>query len=307
MSDTALVPLPPDPSVIEQAADPGQYVVLACERAKAWLTDALEHGDIDRIVELKSQAEAIRVYTAQKQIGKDAELSAAEIVRRAERGIGVAIRRGQEEGTIAKRGSIGAYGGPDGRPRGDDQVRPSDIVPEAELRHAAYPLADDISDDEFEEVLAEAKEEENLSRSNVLRKLDKAKAKHPVEPTNPRSLAAVAARKEKVREMAANAYTSRQIAETIGVSVSRVTEICKELNIDVPADAVVGKTRRLDATRIVTDTVISLEATVMSLGLVDFDDLDLADLDEWVTSLSSSLSSLNKFHKQLKEMTRDEA
>jgi hypothetical protein len=70
-----------DPSLIEQAADPASYVVLACERAKTWLTQALEHGDIEQIVELKSQAEAIRVYTAQKQIGKDAELAAAEIVR----------------------------------------------------------------------------------------------------------------------------------------------------------------------------------------------------------------------------------
>jgi hypothetical protein len=55
---------------LERMADPAHYVELACERAKAWLADALEHGDIDQIVELKSQAEAIRIYTTQKKLGK---------------------------------------------------------------------------------------------------------------------------------------------------------------------------------------------------------------------------------------------
>ena len=82
---------------MERSADPAGFVVQACERAKAWLEEALEHGEIEQIAEIKSQAEAVRVYTAQKQLGKDAQLAAAEIVRRAERGIGLAIRRGQQQ------------------------------------------------------------------------------------------------------------------------------------------------------------------------------------------------------------------
>ena len=78
-----------DPSEIDKAADPGAFVVLCLERSKTWLTEALDQGDIASIVEMKSQAEAIRVYTMQKQLGKDAELAATEIVRRAERGIGL--------------------------------------------------------------------------------------------------------------------------------------------------------------------------------------------------------------------------
>jgi hypothetical protein len=92
-----------DPGVIERSADPAGFVVQACERAKAWLTEALEHGEIEQIAEIKSRAEAVRVYTAQKQLGQDAQLAAAEIVRRAERGIAVAIRRGQQDEKIAKR------------------------------------------------------------------------------------------------------------------------------------------------------------------------------------------------------------
>lgn len=168
-----------DPSDIDRAADPGAFVVLCLERSKTWLTSALDQGDIASIVEMKSQAEAIRVYTMQKQLGKDSELAATEIVRRAERGIGVAIRRGQEAGEIAKRGDIGAApvpgvhagGGLPGAIRGGDLVRPTDFLDRDELTNAAYALTDGISDEQFEAALDDAKSEGNLSRANVRRKV----------------------------------------------------------------------------------------------------------------------------------------
>src|SRR6266699_3096649 len=107
---TADLVLAADPATVERSADPAGFVVQACERAKAWLREALEHGEIEQIAEIKSQAEAIRVYTTQKQLGTDAQLAAAEIVRRAERGIGVTIRRGQQDGEIAKRGDRCSHG-----------------------------------------------------------------------------------------------------------------------------------------------------------------------------------------------------
>jgi hypothetical protein len=171
---TALVPTDPT-AAIEQAADPAQYVLVACERAKAWLADALEHGDIEQIVELKSQAEAIRIYTQQKQLGKDAELSAAEIVRRAERCIGLAIRKGQSEGTIA-----GKDAGPAVRvakQSGDTTLlkpRPSDFASPHELSSngaGIYQMTDDVTDEQFEDVIEEARAEGNLSRANVVRKI----------------------------------------------------------------------------------------------------------------------------------------
>lgn len=162
----------PDAADLDTMADPAQYVITACERAKTWLTQALEHGDIDQIVELKSQAEAVRIYTMQKQLGKDAELSAAEIVRRAERGIGVAIRRGQEAGTIRKPGD-------DTR---TDLVREANLVSEkrspkefltnnGQGNTDIYRMTDGVPDAEFEAAIEEAKVENNLSRANVVRKL----------------------------------------------------------------------------------------------------------------------------------------
>ena len=70
---TAELALRADPAAVEQAADPAGFVVQACERAKAWLREVLEHGEIEQIAEIKSQAEAVRAYTTQKQLGTDAQ------------------------------------------------------------------------------------------------------------------------------------------------------------------------------------------------------------------------------------------
>lgn len=169
MSTTDLALIASNPSAIEAAADPGQFVIQACERAKTWLAEALEHGDIEQIVELKSQAEAIRVYTMSKQLGEDARLSATEIVRRAERGIGLAIRKGQAEGRISKKGD-----------QRSDQVRtanlmsPKSFVTSGQELHEAYVMTDDVTDEQFDAVLADAKTEGNLSRANVVRRVREA-------------------------------------------------------------------------------------------------------------------------------------
>lgn len=149
----------------------------ACERAKAWLSDALAYGDIDQIVEIKSQAEAIRIYTTQKKLGRDAELSAAEIVRRAERGLGIAVRRGQKEGTIAKIGDISGRS-----PDTGDLILPSAVFTRSHADMTdTYAVTDGVTDEQFDEAIEEAKEEGNLSRANVVRKVK------GITPPEPRS------------------------------------------------------------------------------------------------------------------------
>lgn len=60
---TADLALAADPGFLERSADPAEFVIQACERAKVWLREVLDHGDIDQIVEVKSQAEAMRIQT----------------------------------------------------------------------------------------------------------------------------------------------------------------------------------------------------------------------------------------------------
>lgn len=164
-----------DTDVAERAADPARFVIDSCERAKAWLAQVLDGGSIEDIVELKSQAEAVRVYTMQKQLGKDAQLAAAEVVRRAERGIGLAIRRGQQEGTIARQGQCVNH------PKHDriaNAVKPVFAFIERHEWHGqatgdngVKDLTDGVTDEQFDAAIDEAKAEGNLSRANVARKV----------------------------------------------------------------------------------------------------------------------------------------
>lgn len=164
-----LVPLASDPSIIDRAADPGQFVVLACERAKSWLIQAVEVGDIDQIVELKSQAEAIRVYAVQKRISHDAELAAAEVVRRAERGIHRAVECSRDRGELLRPGQT--IRRPGHQVHDGHSVKSlADVGVSKEFVKNTRDLAQP-SDEEFDEAIDEAKAEGNLTRASVVRKI----------------------------------------------------------------------------------------------------------------------------------------
>lgn len=298
---TADLALAADPGFIERSADPGEFIIQACERAKTWLREALDHGDIDQIVEVKSQAEAVRVYTMQKQLGKDAQLSASEIVRRAERGIGVAIRRGQEAGEIYKREG--------GQPRkfnqGETTVKPrpvTDFVSYDDLRGndaGIYDMTDGVTDEQFDAVVANARAEGNLTRANVVRKL-----KRMVPGGRDRTIPAAVERRRLIREYAAQGYSSRQMSELLDISAQHVREIARNLDITIGADAVIGNTRHIDSGRITRETVHSLEGLAMAIELVDIDQLDPAEARDWAVSLTASIRSLNRFARQIKEIAQ---
>jgi hypothetical protein len=301
------------PGVVERAGYRAAFVVAACERAGALLRQALAAGEIERIAEVRSQAEAVRVYTRQKQLGAEAELAAAEIVRRAERGIGVAIRRAQQEGRIARRGdrggrgARGVYGGNPGDTRGDHLGSASLFFKHPGERAGAYAMADGATDGEFEAALAASRAEGNLSRANVVRKIGQ-RGRRPAGPGVPvRALAAESAagggdRRELIAGHAARGMSSRQIAARLGIGDARVREIARGHGIEIPADVVTGRARRHDPHRIVRETAHALEGLAMSVQLADPAGLDPAQAAEWAASLSRSLRVLSRFVRQLKEV-----
>lgn len=166
-------------------------VVELLERGKTWLQQALQRDtEIGDFVTYKAEASVLRELTVQMELGKDAELAATELVRRAERAIGQAIRKGQQDGRVTSHGQHAFTGNQYGPPRGvlADDENSSDPTPvsptsfglsEDQLSRGAYALADNVTEDEFQEALDAAKEEGNLSRAAVARKLGK-KAKEPV-------------------------------------------------------------------------------------------------------------------------------
>ena len=310
-TDLALVT---DPQIVERCADPAGFVVQACERAKAWLTEALEHGEIEQIAEIKSQAEAIRVYTTQKQLGQDAQLAAAEIVRRAERGMGVAIRRGQQGGQIAKRGDRGGRGAPGvrggnpGDTRGDHLDSPAAFFRSGKERADAYAMADGVSDSDFEDALGQAKSDRDLSRANVVHKIRRRRGNPPAPglhiPDRADRSPEAMRRLELIGELAASGMSSHQIGDQLGIGADQVRQVAREHGIAIRADAVLGRTRQPDSRRIVRETVHALEGLAMSVELADPAGLDPAEATEWAGSMTRSIRALSKFARQMKETIR---
>jgi hypothetical protein len=304
-----------DPDVIERSADPAGFVVQACQRAKAWLQEALEHGEIEQIAEIRSQAEAVRVYTTQKRLGTDAQLAAAEIVRRAERGIGVAIRRGQQNGEIARRGdrrshgAPGVYGGSLNERHDDHLSSPGSFFRHGDERADTYAMTDGVSDADFEDAIGEAKAEGNLSRANLVRKVRQRRRTPPAPDVHVPDAAdispeAAAARTKLIAEFAARGMSSGQIGERLSIGDDRVRQVARQHGIDIRADAVLGRARRPDSNRIVRETAHALEGLVMGVELADPAGLDTAEAAEWAASMTRSIRLLSKFVRQVKEAIR---
>lgn len=255
--------------MLDQAGDPATFVVLACERAKDWLNQAVEHGDIDQIVELKSQAEAIRIYTTQKQLGKDAELAAAEIVRRAERGIGVAIRRGQDAGDFLTQREGGGH--PELVPTGtrtSSKPSPTEWLKRGNDMTNTYAVTDNVSDEQFDEAIKEAKEEGNLSRANVVRKVKPAKDERSVS--------------ERLKSASRKRYDASQRPEHL------------------------RGMRHIDPNRVVEQTIFGSGISDEIAEQIDFSALDRDRLEGWVSSLSDVIRSLTTLRNNLKkELTLD--
>ncbi|UVG34671.1 hypothetical protein SEA_RITA_48 [Mycobacterium phage Rita] len=79
-------------------------ITAILSHSRTGLLAAIAAHDLPQIVEFKKKAVAIQEIAKQVRMGKEFQLDAAEFVRRAERGLGVAIREGQERGEIRTSG-----------------------------------------------------------------------------------------------------------------------------------------------------------------------------------------------------------
>lgn len=299
MTDLAVIA---QPGALDQYADPGAFVIASCERAKEWLTMCVAHGEIDAIVELKSQAEAVRVYTTAKQLGRDAELAAAEIVRRAERGIGLSIRKGQDTGTIASPHMNLRYAATSADVQ-DVNIRSVPEVTggmERSTLTEVYAVTDDVSDEQFDEAVEEAKAEGNLSRANVIRAVARKKI---VRHGNGNDV--TAERVAQARQLAQEGNTTAQIAEVLRYSVKGCQEFLRRYGITVPADAVMPRSKkRLDSNRIVNGTVEAVVGIGALHDQIVWGDLDTDQCSYWVSSLNEAIRSLTTLRNNLKELTQ---
>jgi hypothetical protein len=287
-----------------EALDP-QSRELAVTRwlseARVSLAHALETSNPAQVANFKAQMATVAEATKQLGLSKEIQLDAVEMVRRAERGVGLAIRKGQDEGSIIAQGHNPFRGNQHGEvvnSEASSAAQPvTDFASKDELGGngaGIYHLTDDVSDEQFEEALTEAKSEENLSRANVVRKIKGDPSKISGQK-----------RLDRIAELAAKGWTSDRIGKEIGHTEEYTRQLARENGLDINADRVMrGVRRRIDHDRIASNTVTALEGLAIALQLLNIREVDLTHADEWVTSLNASLRSLNRFRNDLiKEMT----
>jgi hypothetical protein len=313
---TAAEIIPADAATLERLAPlQREHAVTAyLATARTQLALAVEATGPAAVAALKAEIATAAEATKQLGLSREIQLDAVEMVRRAEYALGKAIRAGQERGEIGSRDNLG------NRPRRDyerngkvvqvgdvpqrNTSSPADFIPSTQERVDVYALSDDVAPAEFEQALTDAKDEGNPSRANVVRKIKRIKCDLPDEPTDPAKLTAVR-RLARIRELAPTGYTSHQIAAEIGVQAEYVRLRAREHGIEIVADKVMGRSaRRVDSNHIVQETVNSLEGLTVGIRLVNFDDLDREQAENWATSLTDSLRALNRLAKQIKEMTQ---
>jgi hypothetical protein len=283
----------------------------ACGRVRDRLRAAVASGQIGQVGAAKTEAVALAaaVHPERKRLEKDVLLDVAELVRRAERAIGVAIRQGQEAGTVRDaRGSKQLLRADGGGPL----LSPRDFCNAGELspgngQAGVYTLTDGIPDEAFEAAIKEARAEGNLSRASVARKAEACAAERAarggewIPQPDDRSAGAPAQRRKLIGIWAAQGFTSPQIAGRLGIRDETVRKIARDCGTPVTADDTVRGRHRHDSTRIARETVHALEGLAMGTELIVPGDLDPAEAKDWAASLAESLRTLNRFARQIKE------
>jgi len=275
-------------------------VTRMLEEARGWLAHAKEASEPARVIsEFKAFIASAADAARRVKVSKEIQLDADEMVRRSERALGQAIREGQTAGEI--RTIADGAGVREHLVHHVNKVSPKDFLSSGKETVDVYDLTDDVSDEQFEAAIDEAKGEQNLSRANVVRKVKNKKI--AASPTG-RSSETRVERGRLIRDLAERGYRSRQIADQVGVTEETVRQIARDFGIEIPADRVTSGARRIDSSRVARQTVTTLEGAATGLDLINYDDLDPAELADWATSLTESMRALNRFVKQIKEMAK---
>lgn len=204
------------------------------ERAELEITDALTFSNemLRAVSDVTAQAPAVGAnlasagvstaklaavraaeFSKRLDLSKDLRLESDMQVRRWERALGTAIREGQERGEIRSNGqregasSLGVSSPADFASHNDLNGRGSD-------KPGIYALTDNATDDQFESALTTARDEGNVSRANVVRKLRDAQVVdvatgevYDPEAVTPENRAEVQAERERMLGLFTDAQT----------------------------------------------------------------------------------------------------
>lgn len=302
-------------STLQSLDTPSNEIAISqmLDKAKSYLEVAMRQADAPRaIADFKAEIIAVAQYAKQKKVSEEIQIDATAMVRRAERSLGVAIREGQEHGRVAtspemkrKAGLVAAA-----KKRGDGQLHdkelmekptPADFVSRHDLTAngaGIYHMTDDVTDSEFDNALESAKEERNLSRANVVRKIKASKSEEPSgeevpEPSGPGSTLPEEIR-ERVEELASQGVSSRNIGAELGIDKSTVTRMLNGRTKPVKGNNTQKIMERL------TESLWGMRQSLQTITAVD-SGLNPDQVAAWSKELRSTSAELNRIKNLLKE------
>lgn len=273
------------------------------QQSRDWLARAEVATDPAREVSqfkafIATVAETSKQLGLSKEIKQDAEV----MVRRAERSLGVAIRKGQAEGAIEGKNAPVHRGNQ--YKSGDDvkvtvaKSSPSDFVSgKTELSNphgtGIYAITDNVTDEEFEDALDQAQEENNVSRANVVRKIKERKTTEEKEDLW-----------EEVQRLSDRRLTSDQINAKLGMysDPSTLRRNAKNRGIVFPADKI-ARPSNFSTERVLDSLASEMNATAMAHPLMSFEDITAEEAEALLERLEPGLKALRKIINSLKEIT----
>ena len=109
-------------------------------------------------------------------------------------------------------------------------------------------------------------------------------------------------RLEQIREWAEKDYSSKEIADKIGLGADNVRRYAKQAGITIPADSfVLRKSQKRESNEIMGRLVVQVET--LGEGLldgIDFSTLAVADIPEWIEALNRGRKGITQLINKLK-------
>jgi hypothetical protein len=114
-----------------------------------------------------------------------------------------------------------------------------------------------------------------------------------------RSKAAQTKRREQIRDMAAEGYSSHQIAAKLELTEEGCRKIAREIGVVLVADKAISRAHRHDSTRIMEHIVMDAENLTTDVNLIDFASLDHQQIGAWADLSHRLTNKLGAFIKRL--------
>lgn len=111
----------------------------------------------------------------------------------------------------------------------------------------------------------------------------------------------------EIEALAEGGFNRDQIAKELGIGKERVIRIAQENHITLPDEAF-KKSHKINATRVIEETVNGLEGYALGLGSLvgSVEGIHKDDANRWLVSISESVKQFNVLKRKLKEVIDNE-